>query len=106
MKVYLNEFEILELNETQLAVISNDIPELELEDDLKRRLKYIITSKYDACYKRLFDEWFPKLAARGVASIPTDKDAFAQLVFSQSDYLDRAGRDAASQTEASKAAGE
>jgi len=94
MKVYLNEFEVLELNETQLAVLSNDIPELELEDDLKRRLAYIVATKYDACYKRLFDEWFPKLAARGVASIPTDKDLFAQLVFSQPDYKDRATRDA------------
>jgi len=94
MKIYLNEFEVLELNETQLAVISNDIPELELEDDLKRRLAYIITTKYEACYKRLFDEWFPKLAARGVDSIPTDKDAFAQLVFQQPDYKDRSARDA------------
>ena len=93
MKIYLNEFEVLELNETQLAVIANDIPELELEDDIKRRLGYIVTTKYDACYKRLFDEWFPKLAARGVQSIPTDKDAFAQLVFSQADYRSRSQRD-------------
>jgi hypothetical protein len=94
MKIYLNEFEVLELNETQLAVIANDIPTLQLEDDLKRRLSYIVTSKYDACFDRLFKEWFPKLAARGVASIPTDKEAFAQLVFSQPDYKDRSTRDA------------
>lgn len=94
MKVYLNEFEVLDLNATQLSVIANDIPVLELEDDLKRRLSYIITTKYEACYKRLFDEWLPKLAARGVQSIPTDKDLFAQLVFAQPDYKDRATRDA------------
>jgi hypothetical protein len=40
-------------------------------------------------------EWEPKLAARGVESIPTNKDAFAALVFSQPDYLDRKARDLA-----------
>jgi hypothetical protein len=98
MKIYLNDVEILDLTQTQLDVIANDIPSEILEDDLKRRISWaLIDQKYEACYKRLFEEWFPKLAARGVASIPTDKDAFAQLVFSQPDYLDRAGREAAAQ---------
>jgi len=97
MKIYLNDFEVLELTTTQLDVIANDIPVTELEEDLKRRLAYIVQSKYDSCYKRLFDEWFPKLAARGIASIPADKDAFANLVFEQPDYLDRSARDAQSQ---------
>jgi hypothetical protein len=97
MKISVNDVELFTLSETQKLVIANDIPASVLEEDLKQRLQWSLMSKYDACYKRLFDEWFPKLADRGVQSIPTDKDAFAQLVFSQPDYLDRAGRDALSQ---------
>ena len=95
MKISVNDTELLTLSQTQLDVIANDIPSEKLEEDLKRRLANIITSKYDACFDRLFKEWFPKLAARGVASIPTDKEAFAQLVFSQSDYKNRSARELA-----------
>lgn len=97
MKISVNDVELFTLSETQKLVIANDILSSELDADLKRRLKWSLESKYDACYKRLFNEWFPKLADRGIQSIPTDKDAFAQLVFSQEDYLDREGRDALSQ---------
>ena len=38
-------------------------------------------------------EWEPKLSAKGVASLPTDRDAFAQLVFSQPEYKSRKVRD-------------
>jgi hypothetical protein len=97
MKISVNDIELFTLSQTQLDVIANDIPTTELEEDLKRRLEWVLETKYDECYKRLFNEWFPKLADRGVQSIPTDKDLFAQLVFSQPDYKDRAMRDAASQ---------
>lgn len=93
MKISVNDVELFTLTDTQKFVIENDIPASVLEEDLKQRLQWSLMSKYDACYKRLFNEWFPKLAERGVASIPTDKDAFAQLVFSQPDYRDRSQRD-------------
>lgn len=94
MKVSVNDVELFTLNTTQLSVIANDVPSTDLDEDLKRRLQWVLTNKYDECYKRLFNEWFPKLAERGVTSIPTDKDAFAQLVFAQPDYKNRATRDA------------
>ena len=94
MKISVDDVELFTLTQTQKDVLSNDIPLSQLSDDLKRRLQWVLMSKYDACYQRLFDEWYPKLADRGIASIPTDKDAFAQLVFSQPDYLDREDRDA------------
>jgi hypothetical protein len=97
MKISVNDTELYTVSATQLNVIKDYISASELDADLKRRLEWVLMHLYDECYKRLFDEWFTKLAARGVASIPTDKDAFANLVFEQSDYLDRAGRDAASQ---------
>lgn len=49
--------------------------------------------KYEQCFDRLKKEWEPKLKAAGVAMIPTDNDAFAQLVFSQSGYKNRKVRE-------------
>jgi len=94
MIVKVDNVDLFELNETQKNVLKNDINSNVFEDDVKRRLFYIINHKYEQCYKRLKQEWEPKLASRGVESIPTDKDAFAKLVFSQEDYKDRAARDA------------
>lgn len=39
-------------------------------------------------------EWEPKLKSRGVAMIPTDDEAFAELIFSQPDYKNRSQREA------------
>jgi hypothetical protein len=96
MKINVDGQEVFELSATQKRVIQNDISEDIFDADMKRRLEYILTHKYEQCYKRLKDEWEPRLAARGVQSLPTNRDAFAQLVFSQPDYQDRKTRESAS----------
>jgi hypothetical protein len=93
MKIKVNNEDLFELSETQKKVIKNDIHEDEFEDDMKRRLKYILTHKYDECFKRLKAEWETKLVAKGVAQLPTNKDDFANLVFSQPEYKNRKQRD-------------
>jgi hypothetical protein len=98
MKISVNDTELFTLTETQKQVIQNEIHSGEFDADMKRRLQWVLTHKYEECYKRLFAEWFPKLASRGIQSIPTDSDAFAQLVFSQEDYKDRAAREAEEQS--------
>ena len=95
MKISVNDVEIKTLTQIELNVLASEIPLTILEEDLKRRLNWVVDHKYDQCFKRLKEQWEPKLTANGIESIPTDKDAFAQLVFSQPDYLDRAARDAA-----------
>lgn len=95
MKLKVNEEEILELNEVQKKVICNDIHEDEFEADMKRRLQYILMHKYEQCFKRLKAEWDEKLALR-VDAVPTNPDAYAQLVFSQPDYKCRKVREAES----------
>lgn len=57
------------------------------------RMAWIIQHKYERCLARLKLEWLPKLEARGIAEIPSDDDAFAELVFAQTDYKDRSTRD-------------
>ena len=93
MKVQIDGQDLFELTEIQKKVLKNDIKSEIFEEDMKRRIFYIINHKYEQCFKRLKAEWEPKLAKAGVESIPVDKDAFAQLVFSQTDYKDRSARD-------------
>lgn len=93
MKFFVDNDEVFELSETKKSVIKNDINSDIFLDDTKRRVKWVIEHKYEQCFKRLKSEWEPKLASKGVQYIPTDPDAFAELVFSQSDYKNRAQRD-------------
>ena len=93
MKISVDDKEVFSLNETQKRVIKNDIHEDVFEEDMKRRLHYILDHKYQRCFERLKAEWEPKLAASGVAMIPTDKDAFAQMVFAHPEYRDRKKRE-------------
>lgn len=98
MKISVDDQELFTLNSTQQSVIMNDIHEDEFDADMKRRLNYILMHKYEQCFERLKKEWEPKLAAAGVASIPTDKDAFAQVVFARPEYKGRKARDLADQS--------
>lgn len=93
MKISVDDRELFSLTETQKRVIKNDIHEDEFEDDMKRRLQYILMHKYDRCFERLKKEWEPKLAASGAAMIPTNPDAFAQMVFAHPEYKDRKSRE-------------
>lgn len=93
MKISVNGVELFELSEAQKQVIKNDILSENLEDDLKRRLQWVLMHKYENCFKRLKSEWDSKLAANNVAMMPTDPDAYAQLVFAQPNYRDRSARD-------------
>jgi hypothetical protein len=95
MKISVDDVELFTLSDTQKNVICNDIPDEEFDADMKRRLQYVLTHKYEQCFRRLKEEWEPKLAANGVTMIPTDADAFAQLVFAQPNYQSRSQREAA-----------
>lgn len=92
MKISVNDQEILTLTETQKDVIRHDIPTELFDEDMKRRVRYILVHKYEQCFKRLKKEWDEKLRQNGVAMIPTDPEAYAQLVFSQPNYQNRSQR--------------
>lgn len=101
MKIQVNGQEIFELSETQKKVIQNDIPSEIFEEDIKRRLRWVIMDeKYQKCFKRLKDEWtspdadgMSKLERNGVSSIPTNTDALAELIFAQPNYKNRSTRE-------------
>jgi len=94
MKISVNDVEIYTLTDTQKNVIKNEVSSAIFEADMKRRIEWVLTHKYEQCFKKLKAEWDTKLAENGVQSIPTDQDAYAALVFEQPNYKDRATRDA------------
>ncbi len=95
MKISVDDQECFTLSETQKKVIQNDIHSEIFEDDMKRRLHYILTHKYEQCFKRLKAEWEPKIAASGAKSIPLDPEEFAEVVFAHPEYKNRSQRDEA-----------
>lgn len=93
MKIFVDNEFLFEISEIERKVICSDIDIDEFDEDIKRRLHYIISSKYQACFKRLKSEWDTKFTALGIKMIPTDEKEYAKLVFSQSDYKDRKTRE-------------
>ena len=101
MKISCNDQEIFTLSETQKKVIQNDIKTEIFDEDMKRRLKWVLfDEKYQKCFQRLRSEWCDpdssgksKLAKAGVKSIPTDPDELAELIFAQPDYKNRSKRE-------------
>lgn len=94
MKVSVNDKELFTLSDIQKMVIQYDIPADMFDEDMNRRLQWVLMHKYEECFKRLKAEWDPQLLENGVDMIPTNPDAYAKLVFSQPNYKDRAARDA------------
>lgn len=92
MKVHVDGKQVLNLNETQKKVIKNDILEEIFQEDMERRVSYILQHKYEQCFKRLKAEWEPKLQQR-LTEIPTDPDSLAEVIFSQPDYKNRSQRE-------------
>lgn len=92
MKVHVDGKLVLELNETKKKVIKNDILEDIFQQDMERRVNWVLSHKYERCFDRLKKAWEPKLKQR-LSSLPTDPDALAELIFSQPDYQSRSQRD-------------
>lgn len=93
MKISVNDIELFTITDTKIKVIKDYMPADIFEDDMKRRITWIIDEIYKESLKGLKSRWDDKLEANGVESIPFDKDAYATLVFAQPDYKDRMARD-------------
>ena len=93
MKLKLDDKILLDIDDTIKGVICNDILSEEYDEDVERRLKWVIMHKFEQCFARLKAEWDPKLAAKGIEMIPTNKEKYAELVFSQPDYKNRSERE-------------
>ena len=85
MKIYVDNNLVLELNDTQKNIIKNEINPDIFVSDMERRVAWVLSHKLDQCYSRLFAHWLPILQQR-YESLPSNKNAFAELVFAQPDY--------------------
>jgi hypothetical protein len=94
MKISVNNQDLFELNDIQKQVIMNQISDDIFEEDMKRRLQWVLMHKYEECFKELKSEWDQKLPQLGITSVPTNPDEYAQLIFSQKEYKNRKQRDA------------
>ena len=92
MKVTVDGVDILELSKVQEDIIKHEIPSEIFEDDMIRRLKWIVMRKHEQAFKKMKEEWDHKLEKAGVEFIPTNPDEYAKLVFSQPDYQDKDSR--------------
>jgi hypothetical protein len=97
MKISINDQELFTLSDTQKRVLAHEIPEDILEQDLKRRIEWVLMHKYEQVFKSFKEEWDQKLKSNGVKSVPTDEEEYAQLVFSQQNYQNRVARDKSSE---------
>ena len=92
MKISVDDKELFTLSDVQIKVIQNDVSSDIFDADMKRRLQWVLTHKYDECFKVLKSEWESKLALV-LDSIPTNPDKLAELIFAQPDYRCRKQRD-------------
>lgn len=93
MKISVNDVELFTLSDIQKKVIQNNVMGNIFEEDMKRRLQWILMHKYEECFKELKQEWDPKLDAAGIDMLPTKADAYAELVFKQPEYKSRQQRE-------------
>ena len=94
MKIILDNEDVMDLEIWEQNVIKNDIPSDVFKEDIKRRIKWVITHKFDQCFNRLEQEWLPKLREDPrIESIPSNKQGFCEMIFSRADYKDKKTRD-------------
>lgn len=58
------------------------------KEEIELRIGWILQHKCDHCLEILKRAWMPRLEKRGISEVPIDDELFAELVFSQSDYLE------------------
>lgn len=93
MKIQINGKTVLELSDTEIACLDNDL--LSKTDWIVAA----IVGKVNQCKKRFIQEWQPKLFNDSkVASIPATGDDFISVVIARADYKNRVSRDSAEKT--------
>lgn len=101
MQVSVDNKPLFELSDTQKKVICNYISSDIFEEDMKRRLHWVLNHLYDQAFIILKKEWVDDLDVKnncklhqcGVDSIPTNREKLAELIFSQGEYKCRKMRE-------------
>ena len=81
------------ISDTDEKIMKNDLL------DLDQWVQDAVTGKQNNCWKRFQREWTQRLMddETFTDSIPSNKEAFVNLILARDDYKDRATRDAEAQ---------
>lgn len=92
--VKVNNIEIFQISDIQEKLLEHDL--LEIDNEINRRMQYIIDHKCDQCFKRMKEQWVDsgKLEGLGVSSIPTNRDELVTLITARPEYKNRETREA------------
>ena len=85
MKIQIDGKDVYELSEFQEKIICCFMNEKYFYEDMKNRINYLLNNRYEECFKKLKNDWEPRLSER-YDSLPTNREKLADLIFSQPDY--------------------
>ena len=95
--VTFNDQVLFTVTESDEAILKYNIRSADLQEDVKRRLKYIYDHKIQQTIKHMEKDWMSTLEERYV-DLPTDTQKRVDLIQGQQDYLDKDAREAAEQS--------
>ena len=84
--VSVNGEPVLKISAHKKRVICDSIHEDMLEEDLNRRIRWVIDAKYNACLNRMVSRWLPILQSR-YDTLPTNIDNLVNIIYEQPDYI-------------------
>lgn len=93
MQIKINDEIILEITQDYQDLLTYSLPLDSLEDEIKRRLIWIINEKLQGCKKRILRDWLPILKSE-LTSLPVSDDDIVALVMAHPEYKNRDARDA------------
>lgn len=96
LSIKVNDVEIMQVSDDDITILANDLPKADIENEIIRRIQYIVSEKINNCQNRLFTQWLPSLRA-SKATVPTDTPSVNQEIYALPDYKDRDARDAEKQ---------
>lgn len=85
MQFKVDDETVFELTASDMALLKSHIHEDMLNNDLKRRARYIIEHLCEQVWKEFYNHWGQKLMSEGI-SIPASKADFIALVQARPDY--------------------
>lgn len=86
MKIYVDEKQLMEIADWQLAVLADGILG-DLHADIERRLKWVIEQKIDTQLAEMKASWIPVLQADdSVAALPKRDEDLVRLIVARADY--------------------
>lgn len=87
MQFKVDDEVVYELSDDQIKILQSNISADVFEEDMRRRVRWVIENKLKNVTKELNDQWLPKLAETN-EMLPSDPEQLSKLVLEHPDYKD------------------